>query len=131
MTLSRHSTTAKRQWQLSLTLLRNYFRQPKGLDQCVQERGWEEAKMQTQRGPESESIAAKIRRLITELSRDLTSVERQEKLNIVSRAEAESIRKSIEQSIAELRTIPGSNEDQQQGQLERKHERTSPIKSAK
>lgn len=48
----------------------------------------------------------KIQHLVQELIQDLGVVERQEKLGLISAADAESIRKSIVQSIAELKAIP-------------------------
>jgi hypothetical protein len=53
-----------------------------------------------------ESTATKITALISELTRDLEAVERQEKLQIITADDAKSVRKSIEQSIADLRKIP-------------------------
>lgn len=52
------------------------------------------------------SIDDKIRELIAELKSDLASIERQEKLNAINKIEAASIRKSIQQSIDDLRKIP-------------------------
>lgn len=48
----------------------------------------------------------KVQKLIAELKDDLVRVERQEKLKIMNKAEATSIRRSIQQSIEDLRNIP-------------------------
>ncbi len=51
------------------------------------------------------SVQDKVRKLVSELNNDLVDVDRQEKLHIISKVEATSIRKSIQQSIDELRRI--------------------------
>ncbi len=61
--------------------------------------------MNIHRNTKSQSTATKICGLISELTQNLHALERQEKLRIVSRAEAESIRTSIKQSIADLQAI--------------------------
>ena len=52
------------------------------------------------------SVEEKVRALIAELQNALASVEKQEKLKVVSKIEAASIRKSIQQSIDDLIKIP-------------------------
>ena len=52
------------------------------------------------------SVEEKVRVLIAELKNDLASIEKQEKLNVISKIEAASIRKSIQQSIDDLIKIP-------------------------
>ena len=51
------------------------------------------------------STEERVQRLIAELQSDLASVERQEKLKIIAKDEAMSIRRSIQQSIEDLRKI--------------------------
>ena len=52
------------------------------------------------------SVQEKIRVLIGELENALAGVEQQEKLKVISKIEAASIRKSIQQSIDDLIRIP-------------------------
>ena len=52
-----------------------------------------------------ESVQDKIRHHIEELDHDLTLVERQARLGMIAEADAASIRKSILQSISDLRQI--------------------------
>ncbi len=52
------------------------------------------------------STREKVLRLIEELKHDLISIEKQERLQIVGHDEGASIRKSILQSIEDLRRIP-------------------------
>ncbi len=52
------------------------------------------------------STEEKVRGLIAELDKDLAIVERQEKLEIIDKLEAASIRRSIQQSIDDLRRTP-------------------------
>lgn len=48
----------------------------------------------------------KIQKLIAELEDNLASIERQERLKIITKDEAMGIRRSIQQSIEDLRKIP-------------------------
>jgi hypothetical protein len=50
----------------------------------------------------------KVQKLIAELQSDLASIERQEKLKIIAKDEAMSIRRSIQQSIDDLRNVSAS-----------------------
>ena len=52
------------------------------------------------------SVKEKVRVLIAELKNDLASVDRQEKLKVISKVDAASNRKSIQQSIDDLAKIP-------------------------
>jgi len=52
------------------------------------------------------TTAEKIQKLIAELRDNLASVERQERLKIITKDEAMGIRRSIQQSIEDLRKIP-------------------------
>jgi adenylosuccinate lyase len=52
------------------------------------------------------STQEKVCKLIAELKFDLANVERQEKLKVISKEEAASIRKSLQQSIEDLRKVP-------------------------
>ena len=52
------------------------------------------------------SVKEKVRVLIAELKNDLASVAIQEKLKVISKVDAASNRKSIQQSIDDLAKIP-------------------------
>ena len=52
------------------------------------------------------SVEEKVRVLIAELKNDLASIDTQEELNVISKRDAASIRKSIQQSIDDLAKIP-------------------------